>query len=82
MALNPTRRHTTDRWHGAAFNVKVEHHEAGTITVLELIAVGPDGIPDHVLEVPLDDVSRRTLAEALSHGLSIVRNGHPLPPAG
>ena len=68
--LRPSRRLKRERWDGTAFNVKSETHPGlGTVTVLELMFIGADGVPEHVLEVTLDDGSRRNLAQALSGGV-------------
>lgn len=80
--LRPSSRVVRERWSGAAFNVKVEHHDPplGDITVLELQHIGPDGRPALIIEVLLDDASRRTLAQALAGGIVIAHptvNGAP-----
>lgn len=78
--MRPSRRVVRERWDGAAFNVTVEHTERhGDVTVLALMHIGLDGNPEHIVEVPLDDGSRRTLAQALTGGIVIA---HPSAPNG
>lgn len=65
----PTRVARVDTWVGAGWEVGIEHG----VTTLKLIRFGDDGLPQHVLKVPLDDSTKTELAQALTGGLVIAR---------
>lgn len=67
--LRPGKRFVRERWDGAAYSVSTEQTPLGEVTILSFIHVGPDGFPAHVIELPLDDGSRRDIAQALSGGI-------------